>query len=103
MEFIKEHKYEDMVVTLALFCGVKTDLIEHLLKNVSSDGIIIACKAAKLTWPTTSLLLTSRFAHHSVSEQELSKAKESFLELSQAAAQRSMRFMQAHQAAKKAG
>lgn len=103
LEFIKGRQYEDMVVTLALFCGVKTDLIERLLKNVSGDGIIVACKAAKLTWPTTSLILTSRFAHHSVSEEELSRAKESFLELSQAAAQRSMRFMQAHNTAKKAG
>ena len=102
-EFVEERKYEDMVVTLALFCGAKTDLIESLLKNVNNDGIVVACKAAKLTWPTTSLVLTSRFAHHSVSEPELAKAKTSFLELSQAAAQRSMRFMQAHNAAKKAG
>ena len=102
-KFVEERKYEDMVVTLALFCGVKTDLIERLLKNVNNEGIIIACKAAKLTWPTTRLVLTSRFAHHSASEQELRKAKEAFLELSQTAAQRSIRFMQAHKAAKKAG
>jgi uncharacterized protein (DUF2336 family) len=103
LQFVKERKYEDAVVTLALFCGVKTALIERLFKHVSSEGTIIACKAAKLTWPTTSAILASRFAHHSVSEEELGKARQDFLELSQAAAQRSIRFMQAHNVAKKTG
>jgi hypothetical protein len=68
-----------------------------------TDGLIVACKAAKLTWPTVALILNSRFAHHAVSEQELQEAKDAFIELSQVAAQRSMRFMQVQVAAKKAG
>lgn len=103
LEFIKERKYEDMVATLALFCGVKSDLIERLMKNMRHDGLIVACKAAKLSWATAKLILQSRFAHHLISEQEHCEAKDVFLELSQAAAQRSMRFMQAHEAAKKVG
>ncbi len=94
LEFIKERKYEEMTATLALFCGAKSELIERLLKNVRHDGLIVACKAAKLSWPTVSLLLQSRFAHHSISEPQLLQAKDSFLGLSQASAQRSMRFMQ---------
>jgi uncharacterized protein (DUF2336 family) len=94
LEFIKERKYEEMTATLALFCGAKSELIERLLKNVRHEGLIVACKAAKLSWPTVSLLLQSRFAHHSISELQLLAAKDSFLRLSQAAAQRSMRFMQ---------
>jgi uncharacterized protein (DUF2336 family) len=101
LEFIKERKYEEMAATLALFCGAELEVIELLLKNVRPEGLIIACKAAKLCWPTTSLLLQSRFAHHSVSPQELIEAKNAFLELSQAAAQRSMRFMQVQTAAKR--
>jgi uncharacterized protein (DUF2336 family) len=99
--FIEERKYEDTVATLALFCGVKSDLIERLLKNVRHDGLIVACKAAKLSWSTTTLILRHRFSHHSISEQELCEAKDAFLELSQTAAQRSMRFMQVHESAKK--
>ena len=103
LKFVTERKYEEMTATLALFCGAKSSLIEHLLKNVSHDGLIVACKAAKLNWPTVELILQSRFAHHSISEQELRDAKDAFLELSREAAQRSMRFMQVQEAAKKAG
>ena len=103
VEFITERKYEEMTATLALLCGAKSNLIELLLKSVRHEGLVIACKAAKLNWPTVSLILKSRFNQHSVSEQELLEAKDSFLELSQAAAQRTMRFMQVQNVAKKVG
>ena len=103
VEFVKEHRYEEMAATLALFCGVKSELIERLLKNVRHEGLVVACKAARLNWPTVSLILKSRFNHHSMSEQDLLQSKDHFLELSQSVAQRSMRFMQVQQVAKKAG
>ena len=103
VEFITERKYEEMTATLALFCGAKSNLIERLLKNVDHEGLVVACKAAKLNWSTVSLLLKSRFNQHSMTEQELLEAKDSFLELSQAIAQRTMRFMQVQDVAKKAG
>jgi uncharacterized protein (DUF2336 family) len=103
VEFVKERKYEEMAATIALFCGVKSELIERLLKNVRHEGLVVACKAAKLNWPTVSLILKSRFNQHSIPDHELLEAKDSFLELSQAAAQRSMRFMQVQQVAKKVG
>ena len=102
-EFVRERQYEEMTATLALFCGVKSDLIERLLKNIPHDGVILACKAAKLHWPTVRVILEARFTHHSPSDQELLHAKDAFIELSQAAAQRLIRFMQVQDAAKKAG
>lgn len=101
VEFITERKYEEMTATLALFCSTNSDLIERLLKNINHEGLIIACKAAKLNWPTVKLILQFRFTHHSISEQKLLEAKDAFLELSQATAQRSMRFMQVQQTIKK--
>ena len=103
LEFIKQRRYEEMTATLALFCGVKSSLIERLLKNVDDKGLVVACKAAKLSWPTVNLILRSRFNQHSISEQELLEAKDNFIELSQSAAQRTMRFMQVQQVAKRAG
>jgi uncharacterized protein (DUF2336 family) len=103
LEFTKNRQYEDMVATLALFCGTKSELIERLLKNVRADGLLVACKAAKLSWQTTGLILQSRFAHHVMTDHELLEAKDSFLALSQASAQRSMRFMQIQDTAKRAG
>ena len=102
VKFAKEREYENMAATLALFCGAKSELIERLLKNVRHDGLIVACKAGKLSWPTVALILESRFSHHAISEDELLWAKDAFIELSQASAQRTIRFMQVQEAAKQA-
>lgn len=103
VEFVRTQKREEMTATLALFCGVKSSLIEALLKNRRHEGLIVACKAAKLTWPTVTLILKSRLSHDPISQQDIDKAKDAFLEFSPEAAQRSMRFMQVQEAAKKAG
>jgi uncharacterized protein (DUF2336 family) len=103
VDFVKAHKHEEMSATLALFSGVKSPLISQLLRNMRSEGLITACRAAKLTWPTVALILKSRFGDHSISERELDMAKDAFLELSPEAAQRAMRFLQVQEAAKKAG
>ena len=98
-----EHKHEEMAATLALFCGVKSSLIEQLLKSINHDGLIVACKAAKLSWSTVGLILQNRFGPQSISEQMLLPARNAFLELSQATAQRTMRLMQVQHMAKQAG
>ncbi|HET7679307.1 MAG TPA: DUF2336 domain-containing protein [Xanthobacteraceae bacterium] len=100
--FATQREYEKMTATLALFCGVKSKLIERLLQKVRHDGLIVACKAAKLSWPTVELILKSRFSHHLMSDEELRVARDDFLELSQASAQRTIRFMQVQETAKKA-
>jgi uncharacterized protein (DUF2336 family) len=92
--FIKENRYEDMTATLALFCGAPVEFIESLMKIIRPDGLIVACKSAKLNWPTVSAMLKVRFSHHSISEEELGAAKKIFLTLSQTLAQRTFRFMQ---------
>jgi uncharacterized protein (DUF2336 family) len=102
IEFISAGRFEHVAATLALFCGSTANLIERLIKNVSHDGLIVACKASRLKWPTVRLLLTTRVSHHTLTEAELRDAKNAFLELSQDSAQRSMRFMQVHTAAKRA-
>jgi uncharacterized protein (DUF2336 family) len=91
--FANERKYEEMTSTLALFCQAKVGLIETLMKNPSSEGLLVACRAADLSWLTVSAILNARFSHHSLSEGELDEAKKSFDALSLVSAQRTMRFM----------
>jgi hypothetical protein len=55
--------------------------------------LIVACKAANLSWTTVAAILKARFAHHSVSQAELSEANKAFTALSLPSAQRTMRFM----------
>jgi hypothetical protein len=101
--FAKNHQYEEMTATIALFCGAKSEVIESLMKYVNSEGLIIVCKAAKISWSTVQLILQARFSHHILSQQELDEARDAFFELSQEAAQRTVRFMLVQEAAKKAG
>jgi uncharacterized protein (DUF2336 family) len=102
IKFIEAGRYEHVAATLALFCGSTATLIERLIKNVRHDALIVACKAGRLKWPTVRFLLQTRVSHRTPSEAELRDAKDAFLALSQEAAQRSMRFMQVHDATKKA-
>ena len=101
LSFAADRRYEEMTSTLALFCQAPAVAVELLMKNVRDEGVVIACKAANLSWPTVSAILHARFAHHSISEQELGNAKDSFLSLTPTAAQRTLRFMLVQHAARK--
>ena len=100
LEFVKDRKYEEMTATLALFCGVKSDFIERILKSNDQKELIVACKAANLNWATVELILKTQFSYRPLSEKELGGAKDSFLELTREAAQRSIRFLQTQDATK---
>jgi uncharacterized protein (DUF2336 family) len=93
VQFANENKFEEMTSTLALFSQARAQLIETLMKNPSSEGVVTACRAANLSWPTVAAILKARFSHHTVSEKELAEANEAFHTLSVVAAQRTMRFM----------
>lgn len=101
-DFARNHQYEEMTATIALFCGAKSEIIESLMKHVNPEGLIVVCKAAKISWSTVQLIFKARFSHHSLSPQELDEARNAFFELSQEAAQRTVRFMLVREAAKKA-
>ena len=92
LEFATARRYEDMVAALAALCSASIDLIAPLMRSDRNDGLIIAGKAAGLKWPTVSAILKSRFAHHSISHDDLARAKREFLGLTQASAQRIVRF-----------
>jgi uncharacterized protein (DUF2336 family) len=100
--FVRDRMYEETASVLALFCAAPVEFIERLMKNVHPEGLLVACKSAKLSWPTVRDILKIRFSHHVISEQELDEAKKTFLVLSQATAQRTFRFMLVQETAKKA-
>ncbi len=97
--FADNGRQEEVVATLALFCAVSTEIIEKLMHGVSAEGLVVACKAAKLSWPTASAILKVRFSYHVLTDEELAEAKTSFLRISQSAAQRTIRFMKVRDAA----
>jgi Uncharacterised protein conserved in bacteria (DUF2336) len=101
LEFANRRLYEQTVAALAMLSSASIDLIASLMKGARSAGLLIPCKAAGLKWPTVSAILRSRFAHHTMSEADLTQAKEDFLRLSQLNAQRTLRFWQIHATATK--
>lgn len=98
--FIEQRQATDVIETLALFCSVPADVISTLICSTDSHGTLIACKAAKLNWPIASAILQARFSGHAASAEELAEARRTFLQLSDAVAIRTLRFMAVQNAAK---
>ena len=90
--FADSGQYEEMVVGLARICGTPVELIERLMQNVRYDGILVACKAAELRWPTFHAIVKTRFAPCEMPAIDLAQARADFLKLSAATAQRMLRF-----------
>ena len=92
LAFAKERKYEEMVAALARLCSAPIELIERVTQSDRYDGLIVVCKAAEFKWPTVTVILATRFAHCAIGAAELDQAKKDFIRLSQATAQRVLRF-----------
>jgi len=100
-EFAARRLYEQTVAALSMLSGAQIEVIANLMKSARSSGLLVPCKAAGLKWPTTKVILANRFAHHTMSEADLALAKEEFLKLSLASAQRVLRFWQVRTTATK--
>jgi uncharacterized protein (DUF2336 family) len=99
LEFANRRLYEKTVAALSMLAAAPIDLIASLMKSARSSGLLVPCKAAGLKWPTVSVILSNRFAHHTMSDADLAQAKADFLKLSQPSAQRILRFWQVRAAA----
>jgi uncharacterized protein (DUF2336 family) len=100
--FALQSEYVNIVAALSLLCSVKTEAIEPLICNPRTDGLIVACKASRLNWSTTIMILRNRPDCPPITKQELEAGKEVFDALSLSAAQRTIRFWSARGSAKKA-
>ena len=87
---------------ISLLTSVKTDAIVPLIENPRPDGLIVACKAARLNWSTTNMILRNRPNCRPATRQEIEEGKEVFDALSLSSAQRTIRFWSARGSARKA-
>ncbi|MBS0530978.1 MAG: DUF2336 domain-containing protein [Proteobacteria bacterium] len=99
--FAIQGEYINLVAALSLLCSVKPEAIEPLIRNPRTDGLIVACKASRLNWSTTTMILRNRPDCPPITKQELEIGKEVFDALSLSAAQRTIRFWSARGSAKK--
>ena len=88
-EFAKNGRYEELVATPSLLCAAPVEIVEQVMKAIGHDGLIVLSKAGGLKWPTVETILCNRAA---APAGDIAQAKTAFLTLSQANAQRTLRF-----------
>jgi uncharacterized protein (DUF2336 family) len=103
-EFARAGRHEELVVAMSLLCAASVEIVARVMQAIGHDGLIVLAKAGGLKWPTVELILTNRVACHAVPPGDIAQAKTAFLTLSQANAQRTLRFWLTQRAvARKAG
>ena len=90
LAFVNARSYEETVAALGALCSMSVEFLEPLI--TSTDGLLVACKAAGLNWPTAKALFEGWRLRPAITESALSKAKEDYHKLSETSAQRTLGF-----------
>jgi uncharacterized protein (DUF2336 family) len=90
--FAIARNYSNVIAALAFLSGSPIEVIEPLIASDDVEGLVIACKASRLNWSTTSMIVRNRPALVPISSEELEKARKTFESVPLSAAQRIVRF-----------
>jgi uncharacterized protein (DUF2336 family) len=101
LEFAGRRLYEQTVAALSMMSSAPIELISTLMQSGRNSGLLVPCKAAGLEWPTVNAILVSRFGHRTMSDADLSQARDDYFRLSRSSAQRILRFWQIRTTANK--
>jgi len=93
-ELARQRRYEETVAALAQLSQSTIEVIRPLMQSLRDDGILVPCRAAKLSWETTSAVLESRYSTGSMGPAELATAKNHFARITTENARRLLRFWQ---------
>jgi uncharacterized protein (DUF2336 family) len=85
--FAMQREATNVIAALSVLSGAAIEAIEPLMEEKSCDGLIVACRASRLSWQTTLAIVRSRSVPE-LSEQELAHTKEKFEKLYLSTAQR---------------
>jgi uncharacterized protein (DUF2336 family) len=99
--FAVRGQYPNVVAALSFMTEVKIEAIEPLMQNDRLYGLIMACRAARLSWATTMMIIRSRPECPPATAQELEQGHEVFDALLLSVAQWTIRFGSASIAADK--
>jgi uncharacterized protein (DUF2336 family) len=92
--FARQKKYEETVATLAELAQSTIDVVRPLMQSLRDDGLLVACKAAMLSWETTAAVLECRYSTGSLGAAELTRAKHHFAGMTTENARRMLSFWQ---------
>lgn len=92
--FARQRKYEETVVALAELTHSVIEVIRPLMQSLRDDGLLVACKAARLSWETAAAVLECRYSTGSLSAAELARAKKEYAGITTEDARRKLSFWQ---------
>ena len=84
-------EYTEVVAALSFLTGARIEVIEPLVGGGDLEGLVVACKAARLSWATAKMIIYNRPGSTPASDGELNRARGTFDSLSLSAAQRTIR------------
>ncbi|MBR1149101.1 DUF2336 domain-containing protein [Bradyrhizobium sp. JYMT SZCCT0428] len=99
--FAVRSEYVHVVAALSLLSEVKIEAIEPLIEPERLYGLIVACRASRLSWSTMTMIIRNRPGCAPPTQRELDQAHEVFDTLLLSVAQWTARFGADRMAAKK--
>ncbi|GLH77573.1 hypothetical protein SSBR45G_24810 [Bradyrhizobium sp. SSBR45G] len=84
-----------VIAALSLLCVIPIETVESLLEESRLADLLLACKAARLTWATTSMILRGRPSCDALPVDDLDEARKRFEKLVLSEAQWKVRGLQA--------
>lgn len=100
-ELAVKGEYTNVIAALSFMSTVTVEAIEPLVNSDRLDGLIVACKAARLSWSTTTMIIRNRPGCRPATKQEMQQGLETFEALLLSAAQRTIRLWSDRVAARK--
>ncbi|MHC2330827.1 DUF2336 domain-containing protein [Bradyrhizobium sp. USDA 4454] len=92
--FARQRRYEETIVALAELAPSSIEVIRSLMQSLRSEGLLVPCRAAGLSWETTAAVMECRYTTGSMGPVELARAKSQFMKLTRENADRLLRFWQ---------
>lgn len=89
--FAMRREYANIIAALSLLSGAAIETIAPLMDENGGESLVIACRASRLNWQTTTTILNNRRVPP-LSRQQLDQAKEMFDMLFVSTAQYTIRF-----------
>jgi uncharacterized protein (DUF2336 family) len=92
--FARQRKYEETVVALAYLAQSSVEVIRPLMQSLRSEGLLVPCRVAGLSWETTAAIMECRYSTGTMGPAELANAKNQYTRLTHGNADRLLRFWQ---------
>jgi uncharacterized protein (DUF2336 family) len=100
LTFVRKRQRTELAAAIARMSSSPTGVIVQLLSGQRNDAILLPCKAAQLSWPTVEFILHDKLAGQRAIDEIIGLARKDYAKLTVPTAQRTLRFMNVHEAVK---